>query len=383
VLPVGVLGVYLILTGQIKENLKLKFVIPGILIFLLTSVPWYYLVIKQNGMAFVDYFFLKHNLERFASKEFAQHQEPFYFYLIVFGAGFFPWTISFIASLPEMFQNLRNNVKFKDKKFNLAFFENSDNKFKYLLLSIVWFLVILSFFSASKAKLATYIMPLFPVAAIMTGYFWNKYLFENNNSKNINISVIIFALMCIIAGVGFIPAMHLTPALIKLFGKSNIPFYSLIIALCFIVIPSFMILLLKKGMKKQVFGLKIVFITAVMLIWVHVGHNIYFKTGPCDLISYINYSKKISLPGDKFLPYGVNKPGMVFYSRHKINFLEKESELQEFLSQETPILVVIRNKTIPELSSGLKFNLIKSGIRYSLISNTNKEALEKFYADSE
>ena len=38
----------------------------------------------------------------------------------------------------------------------------------------VWFLLILLFFSASRTKLVTYILPLFPAMALMTGRFWEN-----------------------------------------------------------------------------------------------------------------------------------------------------------------------------------------------------------------
>ncbi|MDD3014491.1 MAG: glycosyltransferase family 39 protein, partial [Candidatus Gastranaerophilales bacterium] len=152
-LPALVFAVCFILTGSLKKNLRLKYIIPGALVFFAVITPWYYLIIKEHGMKFVNYFFLEHNLARFKGGELG-HEQPFYFYPLVIFLGTFPWLFymisAFIKYLPETF------TKFKDFKFtNMAVFKDADNSLKVILFSIVWFFLILIFFSASSAKMVT------------------------------------------------------------------------------------------------------------------------------------------------------------------------------------------------------------------------------------
>ncbi|MCK7521177.1 MAG: glycosyltransferase family 39 protein [Ignavibacteriales bacterium] len=88
VLPAAIIGLNLILTGKLKESLNPKFIIPGFAIFALAVIPWYWAIISIHGNAFVEYFFIKHNVARFADSGFKQHAQPFYFYFIVLFAGF-------------------------------------------------------------------------------------------------------------------------------------------------------------------------------------------------------------------------------------------------------------------------------------------------------
>ena len=149
VLPAIILGSYFILTGKLKENLKIRYIIPGIFIFFITALPWYYFMMQKHGMAFIDYFFLKHNLQRFASSEFRQHQQPFYFYLPVILGGFFPWSFyfifSFVGYLKKLYKNCSN--RFLPFKFSsIAVFKDSDIKTRLILFNVIYFLVVFFLF---------------------------------------------------------------------------------------------------------------------------------------------------------------------------------------------------------------------------------------------
>ncbi|MFA6989704.1 MAG: glycosyltransferase family 39 protein [Candidatus Gastranaerophilaceae bacterium] len=222
VLPAIILGLHFLLTGQLKENLKPKYIIPGILIFSAITLPWYVLMIKIHGQYFIDYFILKNNFQRFSGVNFTEHSKPFYYYLSVILVGFIPWIFSFIPALIKYVKELilgykpcENNGEPDESKCcfikskycickKIALFKNADDKIKMLLLSNIWFFVVLIFFSISSAKLATYVLPLFPAMAILSGLFWHEYMFKGKHKLIINIPIIIFNAVLIIAGLLFI-----------------------------------------------------------------------------------------------------------------------------------------------------------------------------------
>src|SRR5688572_29210901 len=70
----------------------------GWALFLLVAAPWYVLVIRSVGRAFVDTFFLDHNLQRFTSS-IHRHPGPFLYYVPVLLAGLFPWSGLLIPAL--------------------------------------------------------------------------------------------------------------------------------------------------------------------------------------------------------------------------------------------------------------------------------------------
>jgi 4-amino-4-deoxy-L-arabinose transferase-like glycosyltransferase len=139
VLPALIFAVCFILTGSLRKNLRLKYVIPGALIFFAVITPWYYLIIKEHGMEFVNYFFLEHNISRFKGGQLG-HEQPFYFYLLVIFLGTFPWIFymisAFIKYIPQVFK------RFQDFRYTeMAVFKDADNGLRVLLLSLIWFFI--------------------------------------------------------------------------------------------------------------------------------------------------------------------------------------------------------------------------------------------------
>lgn len=82
--PVGILFWYALCTRRPRLFLKL-FYVPGILLFLAISIPWYYLVSKANP-DFFYFFFIREHFLRFATK---MHERfhPWYYFVPVLIAG--------------------------------------------------------------------------------------------------------------------------------------------------------------------------------------------------------------------------------------------------------------------------------------------------------
>ncbi len=117
---------------------------------ILTAAPWHIWCYARNGAAFWDVYFWQHQVGRFFSPT-LEHVQPFWFPVLVFLAGLFPWT-PLVALIPS-----RRSL--------------DDARVRFLIL---FFLFGLLFFSASTNKLATYILPLFPAIAIVTAVALEK-----------------------------------------------------------------------------------------------------------------------------------------------------------------------------------------------------------------
>jgi 4-amino-4-deoxy-L-arabinose transferase-like glycosyltransferase len=123
--------------------------VPDLLVLLTVAVavaaPWYVLVTLRNGAPFLEEFFWKHHFERFLTGA-LQHEQPFWFYLPIFVAGFFPWS-------PLL----------------LLLFENRIYKDQRVMFLLGWLAWGFLFFSVSRNKLPGYLLPLFPPAAALIG----------------------------------------------------------------------------------------------------------------------------------------------------------------------------------------------------------------------
>jgi 4-amino-4-deoxy-L-arabinose transferase-like glycosyltransferase len=99
--------------------------------FAVIALPWYVLCYFRNGSPFVQKFFWEHQVERFSTPALA-HGQPFWFFLALI---------------------CRRSLY-------------SDSRRWFLLLWVVFGLV---FFSASRNKLPSYILPLLPALAVLAG----------------------------------------------------------------------------------------------------------------------------------------------------------------------------------------------------------------------
>jgi len=120
-----------------------------------TALPWG-IMIHLREPDFWNYFFWNEHIRRFLSDD-AQHLEPFWYFMAIAPVAFLPWTFTMPAALSGLKQK-----------------EPSQNDL--IRFSLCWLILPFLFFSASKGKLLTYILPCFPPFAILvtlglTSYF--------------------------------------------------------------------------------------------------------------------------------------------------------------------------------------------------------------------
>ncbi len=157
VLPLGIIFWYMLLTKEWRIVKDLLYW-PGIGLFFIISVPWFYLVCHANA-DFFYFFFIREHFLRFATKMMHRYK-PFWFFIPIVLVGTFPW-LGFLPALFSAEGVLRHNLSKFGQKDNL-----------YLLL---WFFIIFIFFSISDSKLAPYIMPcMSPLAVLLGATIWQS-----------------------------------------------------------------------------------------------------------------------------------------------------------------------------------------------------------------
>jgi 4-amino-4-deoxy-L-arabinose transferase-like glycosyltransferase len=122
----------------------------GLPLFLALTVPWFVVVSLRNA-DFATFFFVHEHFQRFLTKE-AQRVEPWWYFLALLIVGALPWLLSLARGAAAAWRDTGLNFNFKPLKFLLLF----------CALTLV-------FFSISSSKLATYILPMFPILAAFTG----------------------------------------------------------------------------------------------------------------------------------------------------------------------------------------------------------------------
>ncbi len=123
----------------------------GLPLFLAIAAPWFVAVSLANP-EFFHFFFIHEHFERFLAKGHGRYQPPWYFFAILL-VGTAPWTLMTLQG------------------WLTAWFRERSGEFQPQRLLFLWAAVILLFFSASNSKLASYILPMAPAMAMLTGVF--------------------------------------------------------------------------------------------------------------------------------------------------------------------------------------------------------------------
>ncbi|MDJ0845699.1 ArnT family glycosyltransferase [Crocosphaera sp.] len=189
VLPGLTVIVFLVYVGRFIEVVKETPWLLGIGSFLLISVPWFVLVTLEHGQEYIDTFFGLHNVQRFTSVV-SRHPGAWYYYFPVIMVGLLPWSIY----LPLAIAKLRIWQRQK--------WVNSSRTTHLGIFCLCWFLVVLIFFSSSVTKLAGYVLPLMPAAAIMIALFWSEQV-ETKSEESSGVWSFLF-LLSGIANVGIL-----------------------------------------------------------------------------------------------------------------------------------------------------------------------------------
>jgi len=149
VLAGGTLVAYSVAERDLRPWRRMHWAL-GVPLFLALTTPWFILVSLRNS-DFASFFFVHEHFQRFLTQE-AQRVEPWWYFLALLVAGALPWLTALARASLAAWRDSGLDYNFKPLKFLLLFSA-----------------VTLVFFSISGSKLATYILPMFPMLAAYTG----------------------------------------------------------------------------------------------------------------------------------------------------------------------------------------------------------------------
>ena len=163
--PVVAIVPFMIWEGQWRK----LFTVPWIpfIAALLVSLPWSVMIHLREGR-FWHYFFWVEHIQRFISDH-PQHPKPFWYFIPVLAGGALPWSVLMPAVISGTALKKQRNIP-EDPLLRFA---------------ICWFVFPFLFFTASKGKLGTYILPCFPPLAILTAHGLTEY-FQGTGRRNFN-----------------------------------------------------------------------------------------------------------------------------------------------------------------------------------------------------
>jgi 4-amino-4-deoxy-L-arabinose transferase-like glycosyltransferase len=162
VFPVGIIFVYVLLTGNYRKILKLRPIFTTV-VFFIVGAPWHVLATLRNpaqgeAKGFFWFYFINDQINRYLNKRIPHdyNKVPFLLFWGLILVWLFPWSPYVLAGLRQV------PVRWREWRG-----QPSAEKRAALLLAI-WALVILGFFSFSTRQ-EYYVLPALPALAVLAG----------------------------------------------------------------------------------------------------------------------------------------------------------------------------------------------------------------------
>lgn len=160
ILPCFVMGFFLLLRGERFWITFGRFLLFAVLACILPAL-WYVAAWQQGGDAFLE-LVKEENLGRFMGKmTYESHENPFYYNFIMLIAGWIPWTLLLLISLPALYTKRASLRHFSWKKIS-----------PLQLFTWLSFLLILFFYCIPKSKRGVYLLPVYPFMAYLLAQFF-------------------------------------------------------------------------------------------------------------------------------------------------------------------------------------------------------------------
>ena len=351
VIPFGSMFFISIYSKNFKEIFKPQYFIIGFILFFGITLPWHIAMLNMHDPLFFNEYIMKHHVARFLGSETLGRQQPFYFYLLTILWGFFPWIVSTLCVF------IRKLIK-----FDFGFRGKNDTQQLMMFAGIITLFTLL-FFSSSKTKLITYILPIYPALALLGGLIWKNYIENGEYSRIINKTVYVLGTVFIIASLAAVFTPLYLPAELNADISPAKPLCITLLFLCGLV----SIIFTKKEKHAGVFVTYVLFMTFLSAFGTGLFFNIDYKFGQDDLMKFAKIAKEHNktITCYKFthkyslIYYRDGEEPVVYGTDFDINDLKRE------FSKENNY-VIIKKKHIDEDIKKLNYKIIDEGRRYIL-----------------
>ena len=342
----------------------------GSLTFLFVAAPWYVWVGLETKGQWLVGFLGRHNLERaWGSQPMEGHGGPFWYYAPVLIAGLAPWSVFLGPACWYAWKRLRRRGS--DGSTPPA--GDPGPALQYLLC---WAGVYLVFFSAARTKLPNYVLPLYPTAALLTGYcldHWRRGLLVLP-AWAVRTCLLCLALMGVGVTVGLLVGGGvLDVAAVRgryLLGLERWAAMGGLL-LAGAAAGGWFLRRGRRGGVIAAVGVTAVLFTAPLAAW-GVGAVDRYKA-PRDLAG--------TLPADQQLrdvrvgAFNYFQPSLVFYCRREVVRLQNEIEVYDFLRDPLPSYLFVRAEAWRQFQAQVSLPVREVARHYDLYDHTDVEVV--------
>jgi 4-amino-4-deoxy-L-arabinose transferase-like glycosyltransferase len=339
ILPLSVSLIYLVLQKDWKGIMKMR-LLTGMALFLVIVLSWYLPALLKGGEDYLHATLFMHTIDRYSRG--LIHLKPIYYYFYIFPGQSLPW----IFFLPAAIRYGFSKEIIKERR-----------NFLFLL---VWFVVILLFFSLSKGKRPLYLLPLFPGVCLMVGKLWNDFTAAPIHPlRHQWISFPLYALISLLLVAG-----GAVPWIISTKYPSYLP-YSLPVS--FLMIGGGLTLFAFYRLKK--YGVVFFLIIAIVA-----GGFFYTLRAIFPALNSYKSARFISegltstiQPGEKLAAFRLETAPYNYYTGIvPIVELEKEKTLISFLQSRERVFCLIKSRDLDRIQTKEALPMVELAVRHHL-----------------
>lgn len=346
-IPMLAVGLYLWLTRSWSLFRREGRLLPGLLLFLALTLPWYLMMLNLHGERYTTSAQGDTIGRFFGTME--GHGGTLLFYVPVFLLGFFPWS----GLLPFAWYQAYRSWREAKQAGELTSSASQNSPFASPALewfAAAWVLGGLVFFSLSSTRLPHYIGPLFPAAAILTASFWNRCVTDPAAPR-------LRAAIHLMTAIGYILALAfaLLPPLYAKFATKLVEEFPLAgqvtlgpgpytVASIFLVGMGLVAYFgLSETRRPAAFwaaggSLALVVLAVTQLTFPLVHHFVIDPPQRLADVAGLNLG-----PNDRLILYGQPRPSLVFYAKRKAIVVPKgeEANIKPYLTQPGRTMILL------------------------------------------
>lgn len=335
-LPALAVVLFLLYRKQISF-LASRWTLIGLCVFALIAVPWYLFAWKNYGDSFIQEFFYNDHWRRVIEAE-HKSNDRFYFYPLTMLLGMFPWTLFLAAGIAGIFKKLKERV----------------TAFEHFIVS--WILVVLVVFTCAHSKLNSYILPMFPALALLTGHYIDESLASLKRVRFIKIFTAVMAGFLLFLG----GALFVAQPLYNKYLSSFEPVYFL--SACLIAMAGGLAVLVMKERLSLALGLLslslLPFLATAFLIRADIGPyiSVYQASQYLPRVLPPNTMLLASKPYARGVRYHtgqdvavLNFRGTNYFSPHPVTIFTDHGNLLNFLYGQRVTYALVRRSAYEEL----------------------------------
>jgi 4-amino-4-deoxy-L-arabinose transferase-like glycosyltransferase len=312
VLPALIIGSFLLYLGNALAVLREMRLWLGSILILAIALPWYVLVTRANGWAYINSFFGYHNLERFTSTV-NHHAGPWYYHFLVVLLGFAPWSIYLPLAIARL------------QFWQRSHWRSSDCSTQLGLFALFWFMGVLGFFTIAVTKLPSYVLPLMPAAAILVALLWSEELKVKGSAKSVlqlsawlNVVFLLVmagALFCIPYLLGSDSAITNLRSYVQ---QSGLPVLGGVIWVITAVAGA--VLLLRRQWR-WLLSVNLLGFVAFLIFVLTPAYFLMDRARQMPLRELGAITRAAKQPGEELIAVGFKRPSIVFYTQRPVTYI--------------------------------------------------------------